>query len=128
MADKSGDVELVVSALSGFTAEQTRALALGIQADLVETTPVDTGWARANWVPSIGTPSEGLAGNHKAISGAEQAAGTAEVAAYGKIDQGPIYLTNNVPYIQPLNDGHSQQAPAGFVQAAIARNLAEVEK
>jgi hypothetical protein len=35
---------------------------------------------------------------------------------------------NNVPYIQQLNYGHSKQAPALFVEAAIDRALAAVEE
>ena len=34
-----------------------------------------------------------------------------------------FYLVNNVPYIGVLDQGHSQQAPAGFVQAAIDRSI-----
>jgi hypothetical protein len=34
---------------------------------------------------------------------------------------GEVHVSNAVPYVQSLNDGHSQQAPAGFVQAAIAK-------
>ena len=34
---------------------------------------------------------------------------------------GPIYITNNVPYINSLNGGHSQHAPAGFVERAIVK-------
>lgn len=30
-----------------------------------------------------------------------------------------IHLTNNLPYIKPLNEGSSHQAPAGFVEVAI---------
>lgn len=42
-------------------------------------------------------------------------------AAYKLSDT--IYISNNLPYIRPLNDGHSTQAPAGFVDAAIQRGV-----
>lgn len=35
-----------------------------------------------------------------------------------------IYVFNNVKYLQVLNNGHSQQAPAGFVERAIASTKA----
>lgn len=124
---KTNDADFVITSLKAFSAEQMRRLALDIQAGLVEDTPVDTGWARANWVPSIGDPFTGLAGERGAVSEAEQSAGTAEVVGYDTLDSGPIFLTNNVPYILPLNEGHSQQAPLGFVQARIARSLQEFE-
>ena len=34
-----------------------------------------------------------------------------------------VHITNNVPYIEALNEGHSPQEAAGFVQRAIARAL-----
>ena len=30
-----------------------------------------------------------------------------------------VYISNNLEYIQALNEGHSQQAPAGFVEKAV---------
>ena len=36
---------------------------------------------------------------------------------------GIIQVGNGVPYIGALNDGHSQQAPAGFVQRGINKAL-----
>ncbi|WP_201450287.1 hypothetical protein [Sphingobium yanoikuyae] len=32
------------------------------------------------------------------------------------------HIQNSVPYISRLNDGHSQQAPAGFIEAAVDRH------
>ena len=48
-----------------------------------------------------------------------QQQGIAEVATQYTLDQGSVFVSNNVPYILKLNDGHSQQAPAGFIQTAI---------
>lgn len=98
---------------------------LDVEANLIETTPVDTGWARANWVPSVGTPFRGPAGSREqaeagSVNTGAQAAGEARVAAYD-VRQGPAFVSNSVPYIEDLNDGTSQQAPAGFVQAAVEK-------
>ena len=30
-----------------------------------------------------------------------------------------VYISNNLPYIQRLNDGYSQQAPENFVESAV---------
>lgn len=32
-----------------------------------------------------------------------------------------VVIENPVPYIEPLNQGHSRQAPAGFVEATIQK-------
>lgn len=37
-----------------------------------------------------------------------------------------IHITNNLPYIGALNDGHSKQAPADFVRIAVMDGLATV--
>lgn len=78
-------------------------------------TPVDTGHARRNWVPSVASPFEGIA-----LSNAEHDAGVAVVIRF-KLGDGALYLSNNVPYVPRLNLGWSKQAPAGFIEAAIMR-------
>ena len=119
----SRSVRVVVSDLDAFTTKFIKRLALNINAELIERTPIDTGWARVNWVPNIGGPFEGTAGTRAdaeagSLDTSAQQAGLAEVATAYKT--GPtIYQTNNVPYIELLNGGSSKQAPAGFVQAAI---------
>lgn len=111
--------------------EQTIArLSVNISAELIERTPVDTGWARANWVPSIGTPFEGNADELDEVArraaapaqGARQQTSTAALLTY-QIERGPVFISNNVPYIVFLNEGTSDQAPAGFVQAAIQQGI-----
>jgi hypothetical protein len=114
-----------------------RKVALAIDQTLVLGTPVDTGRARANWQVTIGAPATGEAGfaitNTKtAVSGANAAAATqfaitAAIKATSGFAGGVIYITNNLPYIIPLNEGHSKQAPAGFVQTAILNGIAAVK-
>lgn len=118
-------VRAVVRALEGLTERVVRKITLDVTANLIETTPVDTGWARANWVPSIGLPRLGAATDKpdpSIVPGqvAVQQAGVFGVAAY-RLKQGKVFISNNVPYIIDLNEGTSRQAPAGFVQAAIRK-------
>lgn len=118
-------VKVVVRDLNGFVERTVQRIALNVVANLQEDTPVDTGWARANWIPEIGTPFEGTAGTREAaesgnVDVATQQFGIAKVATAYKLGP-PIYITNNVPYIERLNEGSSSQAPAAFVQAAILR-------
>lgn len=121
-------LSFIIADLRRYTAEETRALALDVQANLQEDTPRDTGWARANWVMSLGSPAEdpGVAGIKDPTPAQVSAAATrqrtseGDVLAYSDITQGAIFTTNNVPYIGALNAGHSPQATAGFVQRAVA--------
>jgi hypothetical protein len=124
-------IRIVVSALEGFVDRLIRKIVLDVVANLVSPpplggTPVDTGWARANWIPAIGVPRTVPAGTREAAEagsvplGAQQS-GVARVATSYTMSQGRVHITNNVPYIVELNEGSSKQAPSGFVQAAIAR-------
>jgi hypothetical protein len=97
-----------------------------MDANLREDTPVDTGWARANWMPSVGEPV--LLESHIKdptpgdVMSREQAHAAGLNAVLGwQHGDGPIFVTNNVPYIGALNNGHSGQAPPGFVQIALER-------
>lgn len=97
-------------------------VALEVHAALVEATPVDTGWARANWIPSTGAPVASPDGSRESVTAGAQAAGTAQVAGF--TGAGPVFVSNAVPYIEALDAGHSQQAPSGFVRASVEKGLA----
>lgn len=122
----SDDIRIVVGKLERFTAQLMTQIAYEVVAVLVETTPVDTGWARANWVPRVGSPQLNPVGSRTAVSQSDQAQGLASLAAF-TLDRGSIFVTNNVPYIRRLNAGWSKQAPAGFIQSSIFRALSAVE-
>lgn len=86
-------------------------------------TPVDTGHARASWIPAVGAP------NLVQPVGADETIarhGTAQVLSY-KLAQGTLYLSNVAPYIRRLNEGHSKQAPTMFVELCVARAMAKVK-
>lgn len=103
-----------------------------ITANLIEETPVDIGWARANWVPSIGSPIDNNAEQvsdpgpqNVASQRAQQDAAILNVAANYELEKGEIFISNNVPYITKLNDGSSRKAPRGFVQQSIAKGIVD---
>lgn len=123
-------LRVVVSDLEAFVERLIRKVTLDIAANLRRApseggTPVDTGWARANWVVRVGQPFDQTAGTRQEaedgnIDVGPQQAGELEAATY-QLGRGTLHITNNVPYIVNLNEGSSQQAPAGFVQAAISK-------
>ena len=74
---------------------------------------------RGNWQPSIGST---LDGELEVIDASGQAtiskvSGVLKGAKAGDI----IYLTNNLPYAIPLEEGHSRQAPKGMVRLTVQR-------
>lgn len=81
-------------------------------------TPVDEGTARGNWFASLGSPNLQADEAFKDKSG-QTTISIAKQTISKKIPEQPIYITNNLPYIDPLNKGHSSQAPAGFVEKAV---------
>ncbi len=119
------NIRVVLRGLKGFTERLVRVIVLDATANLIEDTPVDTGWARANWIPSIGAPPSEPAGSREDVSSARaaQQQGVASIAVGYTLEQGNVSITNNVRYIRPLNEGSSSKAPAMFVQSAIARAL-----
>ena len=119
---------IAIDNLEDFIEGAMQRLTLNATSNFIEDTPVDTGWARANWVPNIGQAFNGTAGSREAaesgsVSLSEQQGGIANVTIRYRLQSGPIYISNNVPYITQLNEGTSAQAPAGFVQAGIQRGI-----
>lgn len=101
-------------------------MALSVFSSVVISTPVDTGRARGNWQPSIREPiTSEISGTDKSgqptISKARSNFGRFEVGQ-------TIFISNNVPYIERLNEGHSSQAPAGFVQKAIQAGIQNLDQ
>ena len=110
----------------------TRMIALEVFRRVILKTPVETGRARGNWQCSIGVPivamnsgDDWLKGDSdaglkydKSGSGAIQAA--ADQVMSWKPGDVAIFLTNNLPYINRLEHGYSNQAPAGMVAITIA--------
>jgi hypothetical protein len=110
-----------------------------IQVELELSTPVDTGWAEANWVPSMGAPIvrslPEFAIHEREAKAAQVPAAEAEQVSLkssfmAKNPPKPIdmYITNNVSYIIDLNEGTSPKAPPGFVQVAIIQGIAHMRR
>ena len=105
-----------------------RKVALQLYSGITKKTPVDTGRARANWNMNIGSIDYSVddpeqygesTGKHKGNS----AAPASPRAKQLKLDKGDgekvIYITNNLPYIGELENGHSTQAPRGMVSLTL---------
>lgn len=125
---KRGSLQFVVRGLHQFTDLLVKKVVTDVVANLVAApmeggTPVDTGWARANWIPNIGSPVKVPRGSRTAVgrASASQERGVATVLASYTVTKGKVYISNPVPYIVFLNEGSSKQAPAGFIQRAVRK-------
>lgn len=104
------------AALPSNVNKQVIKLAGSILQTLVLATPVDTGRARSEWQVSLGEPIEDEVGS---IRSPQQTIDDGKEVLKDRQPNGTIYIANNVPYIQRLNEGWSAQAPAGFIEKAI---------
>jgi len=103
-----------------------RQVTLAVSQAVIVSTPVDTGRARANWVASLGAPFTTTTEDTDP-SGSRQVAINNTVISGRQTGQ-EVYISNNLPYIGRLNEGHSAQAPAGFVEKAVQRGTVAASK
>ena len=96
-----------------------RKITLDAFSQVIMMSPVDTGRFRGNWQTAVGSAPSGTieatdpSGNMviAKVSGAVAGMNAGDV----------IYMANNLPYAQRLEDGWSQQAPAGMVRLTVQR-------
>lgn len=90
-------------------------IAIDLDTRVVLGTPVDEGRARGNWFPSLNKPSAKVDMESLDKSGSEAISAVTAMVGSAKLGD-TLWLTNNLPYILPLENGHSEiQAPAGMV-------------
>lgn len=93
---------------------------------VVLATPVDTGRARANWQVGLNAPKRGaLLENFD--KGGSSTISRNRTAARGTRAGETVYISNNLPYINRLNEGYSAQAPANFVLIGIRAGVQQVK-
>jgi hypothetical protein len=116
----------VISDLEGFAGKQVALLAAVTARTIIARTPIDTRWAQSNWLVSIAVPRTETIGSKERVDFGPQKASIASLGLYRW--PLPIFISNNVPYINSLNNGTSGQAPRGFVQTAIAQSIVRARR
>lgn len=142
LLDLANEMDALANKLSVFANATGQDAASTVLNDLTQVTPIDTGTAVSNWIVTLDSPA--LSGlilapfvpspkgrvKHGVWVHAVDPAITAQanvpqtfqagLAVIKSKKQGQsIFITNNAPYIELLNQGSSSQAPAGFVDRAI---------
>jgi len=114
-------VAAVMAELETFKGQQVIALALEVRSELVRATRVVTGYARANWQCTVGSPpTQPVGSKGKRGGGTTDAQAIRALAGYST-DQGPVYVSNRVPYVG-LSEGGAIELSA--VEAAVRRAVA----
>jgi hypothetical protein len=97
--------------------KQTRIIAMALLGEIVARSPVDTGRFRGNTTVSIGSPVYSNGANVDPSGSGTLSAGNAVLA--GLKPYTIIYIQNNLPYAEKLENGHSKQAPNGVFGLAF---------
>ena len=106
-AEKAGDnADLVV-----------RKVAFEIFKSVIFMTPVDTGRARANWNFAYGNIDYSVKAKGDTSDPEIKALGLISTKVNGR----NIFISNNLPYAQRLEDGYSNQAPTGMVRVTVTQ-------
>lgn len=100
--------------------KQRNELAFRIDRRCIQETPVDTGEARINWIVSEGSPDS----THFDFGGeAARAIAQGQAAIESAATYTDLYIQDNAPHIERLNEGWSEQAPSGYIDAIIEQEV-----
>lgn len=121
--------------VEGNVEQAVKDCAKAVARTAINATPVDTGRARSNWTVELDQAFSRLFPAH--VPGEKGSTGEANAeAAINQANEAierfditvnrSVHISNSLPYIGALNDGHSRQAPAGFVEDAVMEGLATV--
>lgn len=93
-------------------AQRVRVIALAMLNEIVLRSPVDTGRFRGNNIVSVGAPVYTSSANVDPTGSETIQQGVRVMTGLEPYTQ--VFIQNNLIYAVPLEDGHSQQAPAGI--------------
>lgn len=105
------DPSLFAGLIEEEVGKKLRIISMALLTEIFQRSPVDTGRFRNNNIVSLASA------DYSELEGGDQSGSAAiqrgsAVIANGK-PYSVIYIQNNLPYAEALEDGHSQQAPAG---------------
>lgn len=129
------DPRVIQRIIDGASAEVIRRIQLRAMQTVPIATPVDTGHARSGWTPNVGSPvvnrlerpaDETVARAAAAKRTAANRARAEGIARSYLLRQGPVFISNSVPYVVFLDQGSSAQAPANFVARALTAAIKSI--
>lgn len=91
---------------------------------VVQKSPVDTGRFRGNWIVSVDSPNLTETQQTDVNGSATINKGMAAIEAFD-INNSRIYIQNNLPYGNRLENGWSKQAPNGMVALTLSEMSAK---
>ena len=125
-----GEIDVALDQMDADVNAFVRRICLEALSRIVLKTPVDTGRARGNWNVGIGEIDETTDFELFDKTGSKSLRrGGKEIGKYAREDGFPnVYISNNLPYANRLENGWSKQAPKGMVAlTAIELSTRRVE-
>jgi hypothetical protein len=109
-------VERWINRTRGGVQQRVKAAAIGLHSRVIDRSPVDTGRFRASWNIVSGEDAD----LSVAKEGQNTGGGAAAKARASALTASNSYvISNNLPYAESLENGHSKQAPQGVVRLSI---------
>jgi hypothetical protein len=119
------DLQAFAEKLNVSKQQTVQKVALDLWRGITTRTPVLTGRARANWFLTQGSPSTQVDEYPNAKPGEVPFPPEPDVSAITGDES--VFIINNLPYIESLENGHSKKAPNGMVAVTIASEEASID-
>ncbi len=133
-----GIIAKIQRRINGGVKRVTKDAAASVLRTAVRATRVDTGKARSNWIATLDQPNSGTIPAHapgNKLGRGERAnatvavnAGLAVIRQFSNVEAGSIFVTNNVDYIETLNDGRSGSAPDQMKEQAVQAGVLTIKR
>ncbi|MCF5226573.1 HK97 gp10 family phage protein [Pseudomonas syringae] len=118
MAGWSTPPTAFIAQIEGDMTKQLRIIAMALLGEIVSRSPVDTGRFRGNTTVTIGSP---VFSNSQTLDPTGSTSISKGASVLGGLKPfSIIYIQNNLPYAEKLENGHSKQAPSGVFGLAFA--------
>ena len=86
-------------------------------------TPVVSGFMRSNWRIGLDSFDNSTVGTKKSVTYQPQESSFNALMRADLTNINTIYIYNNTPYIQTVNEGTAKQSPVLFVELSLDRGL-----
>lgn len=124
--EEKADLAAVEKEINDLISDVAVDITINASRNVYQATPVDTGWTRENWNPSIDTEDTTVRGYIPArVNRQRKSKEIIDKFEFPKNKR--LYVANPLKHVVELNAGKSKKAPAGFVQKAVRDAVRETE-
>jgi len=118
------DIDRFIKKAKGREARFVREFAQDLAEEIIQETPVQTGFLRASWAAGINAPDSGHMGQRGTVDSPSDPGGTMGRISLNLSKARPgdtIFISNNAEYAPHVEFGTSKMSPRAFVRRTVAR-------